>query len=295
MLRLSEEAERTAKESGAYYTPDPVAAALVQWAAHNATDRLLDPSCGDGRFIACHPNSTGVERDEDAVSAAQQRAPSGVVHQGDFFEWAEQSTERFDCAAGNPPFIRYQIFSGEVRRRALRLCHDLGASFSGLTTSWAPFLVVTNGVRRAGIDWPCTPRGSADRLSSSEFRRSADCPDSREVVPASLRGLLVVVRRRIRRVDPRHPLRADGAISGHGSSSACRGACAGRGVAQLVEPQAATLSARRLPACNLSGGGQEAGHVAPRYRRIGRNRLRERRQRLFPPAALGGTTVGYPG
>ncbi|MDE0440729.1 MAG: class I SAM-dependent methyltransferase [Gammaproteobacteria bacterium] len=150
MLRLSEEAERTAKESGAYYTPDPVAAALVQWAARMATDRLLDPSCGDGRFIACHPNSTGVERDQDAACAAKGRAPSAVVHPGDFFEWAEQSTERFDCAAGNPPFIRYQTFSGEVRRRALRLCHDLGVSFSGLTTSWAPFLVVTAGLLRRG-------------------------------------------------------------------------------------------------------------------------------------------------
>ena len=150
MLRLSEEAERTAKESGAYYTPDPVVTALVQWAARKATDRLLDPSCGDGRFIACHPNSTGVERDENAACSAKERAPSAVVHPGDFFEWAEQSNERFDCAAGNPPFIRYQTFSGEVRRRALRLCHDLGATFSGLTTSWAPFLVVTASLLRRG-------------------------------------------------------------------------------------------------------------------------------------------------
>jgi hypothetical protein len=51
--------------------------------------------------------------------------------------------ERFDCAAGNPPFIRYQTFNGLVRDRALRLCEDAGAKFSGLTSSWAPFLVAT--------------------------------------------------------------------------------------------------------------------------------------------------------
>ena len=150
MPRSLAEAEVAAKESGAYYTPDAVAAALVQWAARNETDRLLDPSCGDGRFIACHSNSTGVERNDDAACAAKNRAPSAVVHRGDFFEWAEQLTERFDCAAGNPPFIRYQTFSGEVRRRALRLCHDLGATFSGLTTSWAPFLVVTASLLQHG-------------------------------------------------------------------------------------------------------------------------------------------------
>ena len=149
MLRPSAEAEVAAKESGAYYTPEPVAAALVRWAVRDHGDRLLDPSCGDGRFIACHPNSTGVERNVDAASAAKQRAPSGAVHQGDFFEWAEQSTERFDCAAGNPPFIRYQN-AGDVRRRALRLCDEIGAPFSGLTTSWAPFLVVTASLLRRG-------------------------------------------------------------------------------------------------------------------------------------------------
>lgn len=131
-------------------TPDPVAAALVQWAVRSPSDRLLDPSCGDGRFIARHSNSTGVERNENAAAAAGQRAPCAVVHQGDFFEWAEQSAERFDCAAGNPPFIRYQTFAGEVRRRALRLCDELGARFSGLTTSWAPFLVVTASLLRRG-------------------------------------------------------------------------------------------------------------------------------------------------
>ena len=150
MLHSSIEARTAAKESGAYYTPDPVAAALVKWAVRDSTDRLLDPSCGDGRFIACHPNSTGVERNEGAAGAAKQRAPSGTVHQGDFFEWAEQATERFDCVVGNPPFIRYQTFSGDVRRRARRLCADLGVSFSGLTTSWAPFLVVAASLLRRG-------------------------------------------------------------------------------------------------------------------------------------------------
>lgn len=147
---LSSQPRVGAKESGSYYTPTGVAAALVQWAVRKATDTLLDPSCGDGRFVVRHANSVGVERDGAAAAAARQRAPSAELHEEDFFRWAERTTRRFDCAAGNPPFIRYQTFKGPVRRRALNLCAEVGAPFSGLTGSWAPFLVVTASLLRAG-------------------------------------------------------------------------------------------------------------------------------------------------
>lgn len=150
MPRLSSQAAAVAKESGAYYTPGTVTAALVRWAVRETSDSLLDPSCGDGRFIAEHANSVGVERDGTAVAAARQRAPAARLHQTDFFTWAEQTTDRFDCAAGNPPFIRYQTFKGEVRRRALNLCAENGALFSALTASWAPFIVVTATLLRTG-------------------------------------------------------------------------------------------------------------------------------------------------
>lgn len=129
------------KHAGAYYTPPDVAHALVAWAVRGDADRLLDPSCGDGRFIAAHPNSVGVDQDAVAAAQAAARAPSAAVYQADFFDWAASTTERFDCAVGNPPFIRYQTFKGAARARALALCTDHGVRFSGLTSSWAPFLV----------------------------------------------------------------------------------------------------------------------------------------------------------
>ena len=138
------------KQSGAYYTPESVVSNLVRWAVRKETDRLLDPSCGDGRFVAAHHNSFGVERDPAAASAARRRAPSAFVCEGDFFPWAAGTHERFDCAAGNPPFIRYQTFKGEVRAGAHRLCSSLGVEFSGLTASWAPFLVATANLLRPG-------------------------------------------------------------------------------------------------------------------------------------------------
>jgi len=142
--------ETSQKRSGAYFTPSDVSAALVAWACHSATDRLIDPSCGDGQFLEHHRNSVGIEQNPASAQQAVERAPWALVHEGDFFTWAAETGERFECAAGNPPFIRYQTFKGEMRRRALKLCIDLGAQFSGLASSWAPFLVATAGLLKHG-------------------------------------------------------------------------------------------------------------------------------------------------
>lgn len=138
------------KTSGAYYTPAAVAASLVKWVIRRPSDRLLDPSCGDGRFISRHANSTGVEQSGAAARAAKSCAPFAQIHRADFFVWAGHTEERFECAAGNPPFIRYQTFSGETRNRALEHCRVLGVQFSKLTSSWAPFLVVAASLLKPG-------------------------------------------------------------------------------------------------------------------------------------------------
>ena len=138
------------KETGAYFTPPDVVAALVKWAARRASDRLLDPSCGDGRFIAIHRRSVGVEQEAESSQTARERAPGVLIHEGDFFTWAMRTTERFECAAGNPPFIRYQRFSGNTRRTALSLCSRIGVDFSAMTSSWAPFLAATASLLNPG-------------------------------------------------------------------------------------------------------------------------------------------------
>ena len=139
-----------AKANGAYYTPDAVVRSLVSWAVRDETDAMLDPSCGDGRFLMGHVNAVGVEQDPRSAAVAKARAPGALVHEGDFFCWAAHTEARFDCAAGNPPFIRYQRFKGEARRAALDLCARHGAQFSGLASSWAPFLVAAGSLVREG-------------------------------------------------------------------------------------------------------------------------------------------------
>lgn len=129
------------KRSGAYFTPSDVASALTQWAVRHEGDRLLDPSCGDGQFLRAHRNCVGIEQNPISAHQAIAAAPWALVHEGDFFSWAGETRERFECTVGNPPFIRYQTFKGEVRARALKLCAEQGAAFTGLASSWAPFLV----------------------------------------------------------------------------------------------------------------------------------------------------------
>ena len=141
------------KRRGAYYTPEAVAALLARWAVRSTNDRVLDPACGDGRFLTYASHSVGVEQDGNAAAQAQSRAPTARVCHDEFFGWARRERaagSRFDCAMGNPPFIRYQTWSGGVRRRASSLCMELGVAFSGLSASWAPFLVAATGLLRPG-------------------------------------------------------------------------------------------------------------------------------------------------
>ena len=130
------------KDLGAYYTPVDVVRSLAGWASAGlAEPRVLDPSCGDGRFLEGFSKAVGVDVDPQAVSVARSRLGSTSVIAGDFFEWAAEAAERFDAAIGNPPFIRYQRFRGEPRERALKYCRNQGVDLPALSSSWAPFIV----------------------------------------------------------------------------------------------------------------------------------------------------------
>lgn len=97
-----------------------------------------------------HPNAVGCELDPEHAAAARQRAPNALVHGRDFFAWADETKERFEAIVGNPPFIRYQGFTGEIRERALRQAARFGADLPSLTSSWAPFVAASARLLRRG-------------------------------------------------------------------------------------------------------------------------------------------------
>ena len=113
-------------------------------------DQLLDPACGIGVFLGCHPNSLGVEHDPRSAAEARRRVRTADVRDAEFFAWAGHTAERFDRAVGNVPFIRYQNFKGAVRQSAQAYCVEHGAIFNGLSSSWAPFLVATASLLKTG-------------------------------------------------------------------------------------------------------------------------------------------------
>ena len=58
---------------------------------------------------------------------------------GDFFEYEASVT--YDAVVGNPPFVRYQSFSGAIRTRSLAAALAQGVRLSGLANAWAAFVV----------------------------------------------------------------------------------------------------------------------------------------------------------
>jgi len=154
-----EPAGESAKALAAYYTDAPIADFLVWWAIRSPQDTAMDPSFGGGAFLqsACKRlielggvparQVFGVEIDPRVHSRTREKiAQEFQVRQGnlilsDFFGLTKEAFRQVDAVVGNPPFIRYQRFCGDARKRALTCARREGVQLSRLSSSWAPFLV----------------------------------------------------------------------------------------------------------------------------------------------------------
>jgi adenine-specific DNA-methyltransferase len=138
------------KALGSYYTDLSVVEFLVGWGMSVSPGIVMDPSCGDGRFLAQsgeHGASglIGCDLDPEAVSQTRQLlmgcGRNVTLFHSDFFSLDPSNSQRVDLVVGNPPFLRFQHFSGDSRVRALQSALRVGARLSRLTASWAPFLL----------------------------------------------------------------------------------------------------------------------------------------------------------
>ena len=146
------------KARGAFFTPPEIAHYLVRWAVRSPRDRVLEPSCGEASFllaaadrllaIGAHPprwreRLHGVEihpaSARNAVTLLRDAGFDASVVAADFFDH-EPSTS-YEAVIGNPPFVRYQSFSGEARTRGLEAALAQGVRLSGLANAWAAFVV----------------------------------------------------------------------------------------------------------------------------------------------------------
>jgi adenine-specific DNA-methyltransferase len=156
MVGMGDRGHRKAR--GAFFTPPAISRYLVDWAVQSATDTVLEPSCGEASFLLpaarrleslpdrslfAFDQLHGVEIHEESANEAQAllRAEgySAKVTVSDFFEYA--SADKFSAVVGNPPFVRYQNFSGAARARSLEAALAQGVRLSGLASSWAAFVI----------------------------------------------------------------------------------------------------------------------------------------------------------
>jgi len=91
----------------------------------------------------------GIEIDGPTVDALRAMIPdTTTIIQSDFFEL--EDCGGFDAVIGNPPFVRYQRFTGADRHLALRRAAEAGVALPELSSSWAPFVVHSAQLLRPG-------------------------------------------------------------------------------------------------------------------------------------------------
>lgn len=152
------------KSRGAYFTPASVASFVVDWAIRSADDAVLEPSCGEAAFLTHAvaalrslapgrtPRVDGVEiHAASAMEARRLVAEAGGeprIEVGDFF--LTEPSGSYAAVIGNPPYIRYQDFSGEARVRSRQAALHAGVNLTGLASSWAAFTVHSALMLRKG-------------------------------------------------------------------------------------------------------------------------------------------------
>ena len=145
------------KARGAFFTPPAIADFLARWAIRSADETVLEPSCGEAEFlVAAGQRLTELGADRRLIDqlhgvelhrASADESRKVMTEQGleatiwadDFFDAKLAPT--YTAVLGNPPFIRYQDYSGSARAKAQRAALAAGVRLSGLSNSWPAFLI----------------------------------------------------------------------------------------------------------------------------------------------------------
>ena len=148
----------TRKARGAFFTPSPLCRYVADWAVRAAGDDVLEPSCGEAAFLLAagerldtlaratggsRGRLDGVELHRSSAREAERLVGAAghevQVKVGDFFLVTPTGT--YDAVVGNPPYVRYQDFSGAARARSREAALRAGVPLTGLASSWAAFTV----------------------------------------------------------------------------------------------------------------------------------------------------------
>lgn len=142
------------KARGAFFTPPAICDYVVDWAVRRSTDAVLEPSCGEAAFLLAAAERArtlgdgpatldGIELHPTSASRAAEvmrvAGHAANVTIADFFSC--EPAPRYDAVVGNPPYVRYQDFTGDNRLRSREAALRGGVALTGLASSWAAFTV----------------------------------------------------------------------------------------------------------------------------------------------------------
>lgn len=154
---------------GQHYTPESVSGLLAAFAVRSAADRILDPSCGDGRLLQHALNRKielgaadlsgvfGIDRSEAAVREAA--GTGATVACADFFDIRPgvpfdngvRLPDQFDAIVGNPPYVRQEFMTQVEKRRIARsLVAGSSCSWSGRSDLYVYFFARAADFLRPG-------------------------------------------------------------------------------------------------------------------------------------------------
>ena len=156
--QLNVDVEHDRKLRGAFFTPPEIARFMTEWAVRTEKDVVLEPSCGEAAFLVSaakrlleigalevnlptqlHGQDIHQESVREAGRLLATEGLNATLREGDFF--SRESSPHYDAVIGNPPYIRYQSFSGPSRNLALEAALRQGVRLNQLASSWAAFTV----------------------------------------------------------------------------------------------------------------------------------------------------------
>lgn len=151
--RAQPETDSARKARGAFFTPAELADFIAGWAIRSAADIVLEPSCGEAAMLLAAGRRLralggigllqGMDIDAPSIAEAGKvldaEGLSADLAVADFFDVAPHRS--IDAVVGNPPYIRYQTFSGTDRAKAQRAALAQGVRLGGLANAWAAFVV----------------------------------------------------------------------------------------------------------------------------------------------------------
>lgn len=146
------------KARGAFFTPPDLARFIADWAVAKSSDRILEPSVGEGvflefvaeRLVALGASVEDIEHniqafelfDQSARSTESLMASKGYsisVNNVDFL--AESPEPEYSAVLGNPPYVRYRSVDKKQQRAIDAIAESSKISISPQASIWMPFVI----------------------------------------------------------------------------------------------------------------------------------------------------------